>query len=93
MTGDRPLWILVAGAVATYPGLWLMWCVSMLLGTHGSSRSIAADHLPEVSAYLLLATVIAASEAEAPGRRHGSTVTPLQALRACGRRGVRSGPC
>ncbi len=63
MTGDRPLWILVVGTVATYPGLWLVWCVSTLLGMHGSSRSIASDHLPQVAAYLALAVVGAVSVA------------------------------
>ncbi|GAB3235513.1 hypothetical protein GCM10027447_33220 [Glycomyces halotolerans] len=57
MTGDRPLWTLVVGTVATYPGLWIVWCVSGLLGLHGSSRSVASDHLPEVGAYLVLAVV------------------------------------
>lgn len=56
MIRDRPLGVLVAAAVATYPALALGWCVAILLGTQPAAWRLGlVGHPAAVAAVALVA--------------------------------------
>lgn len=57
MSLDRPLWVLVAAAAATYPALGLAWCVATLLTVRPDARVLGLAGHPGVLAALLLVLV------------------------------------
>lgn len=59
MTRDRPLLVLVAAAVATYPALALGWCVTALMSTRSIAREMWLTTRPSALAAVAL-TIVAA---------------------------------
>lgn len=57
MRPDRPLWILVAAAAATYPALGLAWCVAAMLTANPDVRALGFAGHPGALAAILLVLV------------------------------------